>query len=96
MQPGLPDVAKEYADGPTKGVAEQCLQGTADIAGDSDPIVVAECLIELAAIPRGKKPYRMVADPAGDGCDAGASVVDRNGINFLRRMGLIKLVTVSA
>ena len=30
MQPGLPDVAKEYDEGPTKGVSEQNMKGTAD------------------------------------------------------------------
>lgn len=95
MQPGLPDIAKEYAEGPTKGVDKQCLEGTAHIAGDADPLVVADRLVELATIPRGQKPYRMVADPAGDGCGEGAGVIDRFGINFITRMGLEKLLTVS-
>ena len=95
MQPGVPEIAKEYEEGPTKGVGDQCLKGTADIAGDSDPIVVAEALIQLAAVPRGQKPYRMVADPAGDGCGEGAGVIDRNGINFIRRMGLERILTVT-
>ena len=31
MQPGFPDVAKEYEDGPTKGVSEQNMTGTAGV-----------------------------------------------------------------
>ena len=57
--------------------------------------MVADALVELAAIPRGQKPYRMTVDPAEDGGKEGAAVVDRFGADFIRRIGLEKLLKVS-
>lgn len=96
MQPGFPDTAKQYDDGPTKGVGEQNMKGTASVVPeDADPSMVADVLVELAALPRGKKPYRMTADPAQDGGQEAAAVVDRFGADFYRRIGLESLLRVS-
>ena len=96
INPGLPDVAKEYDEGPTKGVSEQNMTGTASVVPeDAEPSVVADALVELAAMPRGKKPYRMTVDPAEDGGREAAAVVDRMGADFYRRIGLEKLLKVS-
>ena len=95
MQPGNSEVAKAYSEGPTKTVSQQCMEGTASIAGDADPIIVADVLVQLAAIPRGQKPYRMSADPAEDGSREAAAVIDRFGVDFLRRMGLLEITKVS-
>ena len=89
-------IAKEYEDGPTKGVSEQNMKGTADsVPEGADPSVVADKLVELASIPRGKKPYRMTADPSDVGGEEGAAVIDRFGNEFYRRLGLEKLLKVS-
>lgn len=96
MHPALPAIAQEYEDGPTKGLSEQTMAGTAGVVPeDADPSMVADVLVELAAIPRGKKPYRMRgADAAGDGGEEAAAVVDRMGINFQRRLGLEHILKV--
>lgn len=97
MQPGATDVAKEYDGGPTKGVSEQNMKGTAyAVPEGADPVVVADALVELAAMPRGKKVYRMTADPSDVGGDLGAAVIDRLGDDFYKRLGLEKLLKVAA
>ncbi len=84
-QPGNPDVASQYEQGPTKGIGEETMAGTEGFrAPDADPKVVADALVELAAgIPRGKKPFRMFPDPSMDGGDVGALVIDNNKVNTL-------------
>ena len=96
MQPGVPEVAKEYDEGPTKGVSEQCMEGTAGVVPDgAEPSLVADVLVEVARAPRGKKPYRVSADPVEDGGREGAAVVDKFGADFYRRIGLESLLKVS-
>lgn len=96
MQPALPDVAKEYETGPAAGVSEQTMTGTASVVPeDAEPSSVADALVELASIPRGKKPFRVTVDPAGDGGEVGAAVIDKFGADFYRRIGLEKILKVS-
>ncbi|KAK5167535.1 uncharacterized protein LTR77_007234 [Saxophila tyrrhenica] len=95
MKPGLEGVAREYEDGPTKGVGEQTMEGTAGVVPeDADPVMVAEALVRLSEVPRGEKPYRINVDPGQDGSEEGARVVDRNGDEFYRRLGLEGLLKV--
>lgn len=94
-KPGLPAVVEDYEAGPTKGLGELTMKGTMVLPPpDADPGVVADTLVELAAIPRGKKPFRMFADPAMDGAEAAAAVVDNNKVNVMRRAGLMDYLNV--
>ncbi|KAJ8130202.1 hypothetical protein O1611_g3429 [Lasiodiplodia mahajangana] len=94
-KPGRPDIAQEYEDGPTKGLAEQTLTGTAALVPpDADPRIVADTLVELSRFPRGKKPFRMIPDPTMGGGEAFAAVVDNNRVNMYRRMGLLEYLAV--
>jgi NAD(P)-dependent dehydrogenase (short-subunit alcohol dehydrogenase family) len=94
-KPGAQAVADEYEAGPTKGLGELTMKGTMMLPPpDADPAVVADALVELAAIPRGKKPFRMFADPAMDGAEAGAAVIDNNKVNVFRRAGLMDYLNV--
>ncbi|KAK3703233.1 hypothetical protein LTR37_014573 [Vermiconidia calcicola] len=96
MHPGLLGVAKEYEEGPTKGVAEQTMAGTAGVVPeDADPSLVADALVVVSQAPRGKKPYRVSVDPAEDGSREGGAIVDRFGVDFHRRLGLEGLLKVS-
>ncbi|EME82001.1 uncharacterized protein MYCFIDRAFT_77685, partial [Pseudocercospora fijiensis CIRAD86] len=53
-RPEIQSVVREYEEGPTKGLAEQTMTGTASCVPEhADPIVVAEELVKLAAVPRG-------------------------------------------
>ncbi|KAI0970156.1 hypothetical protein F4678DRAFT_148606 [Xylaria arbuscula] len=95
LKPGRPNVAQEYEDGPTKGLGERTLTGTAAVVPpDADPQVVADALVELARLPRGEKPFRMFPDPTMGGVQAGAAVVDNNRANMYRRMGLLEYLKV--
>lgn len=94
-KPAATSVAEEYETGPTKGLADLTMKGTMQLPpSDADPSVVADTLVELAAIPRGKKPFRMFADPAQDGAEAGAAIIDINKINIFRRAGLMDYLKV--
>ena len=94
-KPGSPDIVDEYEIGPTQGVSEQTMVGTAGVVpDDADPIIVADALVELAALPRGSKPFRMTADAADDGGGEVAAIVDRMKRDFYRRLGLEKLLKV--
>ncbi|KAI1176057.1 hypothetical protein F4777DRAFT_292515 [Nemania sp. FL0916] len=94
-KPGRPDVAREYEDGPTKGLDERNMKGTAALVPpDADPQVVADVLVELSRLPRGKKPFRMFPDPSMSGAQAGAAVSDNNRYNQYRRMGLLEYLNV--
>ncbi|RFU78468.1 hypothetical protein TARUN_3715 [Trichoderma arundinaceum] len=93
--PEFADIAAEYEDGPTKGMSEDTMTGTASLPPpDADPSIVADTLAELSDIPRGKKPFRMFPDPVQDGSEAGAVVVDNNKVNFYRRLGMEKYLKV--
>ena len=96
MQPVYPSVVKEYDEGPTKGVSEQTMKGTAGVVPeDAEPSMVADVLIELARAPRGKKPWRATADAVGDGGEEAAAIVDRFGADFYRRIGLESMLSVN-
>jgi NAD(P)-dependent dehydrogenase (short-subunit alcohol dehydrogenase family) len=96
MRPAYPAVAKEYDEGPTKGLSEQTMTGTAGVVPeDADPSLVADALVEVARAPRGKKPWRAAADPVKDGNEEAAAVVDRFGSDFYRRLGLEKMLSVA-
>lgn len=94
-KPAFANIAAEYEDGPTKGMGEDTMKGTINVCPpDADPSMVADTLAELSDIPRGKKPFRMFADPVMDGVEAAALVVDHNKVNFYRRMGMEKYLKV--
>ena len=72
------------------------MKGTADAVPEgAEPSVVADKLVELLGIPRGKKPYRMTADPSDTGHEEAAAVVDRFGNDFYDRLGLQSLLKVT-
>ncbi|KAK3717471.1 hypothetical protein LTR37_005861 [Vermiconidia calcicola] len=53
MQPGLPDVAKEYEQGPTKGVGEQTMAGTAGVVPeDAERSLVADVLVARTEVEK--------------------------------------------
>lgn len=96
MHPAYPEVVKEYDEGPTKGVSEQNMKGTAGVVPENaEPSMVADVLVEVAKAPRGKKPWRVTADPVKDGCEEATAIIDRFGADFYRRLGLEKLLNVT-
>ena len=94
-QPARPDVAREYEDGPAKGLGERTGAGTAALVPeDAGPQMVADELVRLAEIPRGKKPFRVFPDPAMSGAEAAAAVVDATRRDIFRRMGIVDSLQV--
>lgn len=97
MKLGLAKMVEAYeAEGaPTKGVGEQNMAGAASVVPEgAEPSVVADALVEIGRIERGKKPYRVTVDPADDGGREGAATVDKLGAEFYRRVGLGELLKV--
>lgn len=95
MKPGLPEVAAEYEQGPTEGLSDRVMQGTlAHPPPDAEPSLVADAVVKLAGIPRGRKPFRLYVDPSEDGADVGAAVIDNNNVNMYRRFGLMEYMKV--
>ncbi|GAP86243.1 putative short-chain dehydrogenase reductase SDR [Rosellinia necatrix] len=93
--PGRPDVAREYADGPTKDLGERTMTGTAALVPpDAGPEIVSDALVEIARLPRGKKPFRVFPDVTMAGAPAAAGVIDNNRVNMYRRMGILEYLTV--
>lgn len=96
MQPAYHEIVKEYDEGPTRGVSEQNMAGTAGVVPeDAEPSMVADVLVEIARAPRGKKPWRATADPVKDGGEEAAAIVDRFGADFYRRIGLESMLRVT-
>ena len=88
MQPAYLDVVKEYDEGPTKGVSEQNMTGTAGVVPeDAEPSMVADVLVEVARAPRGKKPWRVAADPVKDGGEEAALWLIDLGLTFIGGLG---------
>jgi NAD(P)-dependent dehydrogenase (short-subunit alcohol dehydrogenase family) len=89
---GKPDdaaCAAEYAQGPTRDVAEVALKNLAAIAPpDADPEDVARAIVKVVDTPFGKRPFRVHIDPASDGAEVVNAVADRVRAEFLRRIGL--------
>ena len=81
--------AAEYAEGPTRDVAEVALKNLAGIAPpDADPQDVARTIVKVVDTAFGKRPFRVHVDPASDGAEVVNAVADRVRAEFLRRIGL--------
>jgi hypothetical protein len=53
---------------------------------DADPSEVGKTLVDVAAQPYGKRPFRTVIDPASDGAAVSFAVIDRIREQFLQRI----------
>ena len=88
-KPGNPDVAAEYEEGPTKGLSEQTMAGSMSLPpSEADPSMVADAVVDVVKIPKGKKPLRVTVDPNDDGSKEVSPLVDRMAANFHIRCGL--------
>ena len=57
------------------------------VPNDADPVEVARRVDEIIATERGKRPFRIVIEPANDGALVSFPVVDRIRKEFLTRLG---------
>ena len=87
----------EYETGPYAGFGEQVQKAFAAIVPeDADAGGVATRIVDLVDAPRGKRPFRVHYDPAGDGADVGFAVLDRLRAEMLHRVGLSDLLRPAA
>jgi len=88
-------IAAIYEGGPYKGFGEAVLKGQESlIPHDADVTDVARAIVEIVAMPYGKRPFRVHVDPSRDGAEVVAGVADRVREEFLRRAGLEDVLQV--
>lgn len=64
----------------------------ATIPGDADPEAVARAVVDAVGTPKGKRPLRVMVDPASDGSAVSFAVIDRVREQFLHRIGFPELL----
>jgi NAD(P)-dependent dehydrogenase (short-subunit alcohol dehydrogenase family) len=93
--PGDTAVEAEYE---TKypGLMDQVAQKLAALAPEgADASLVSDEIARIVALPAGTRPYRVHIDPANDGSEEVSEVADRIRREFLTRVDLADLLTVS-
>ncbi len=86
--PADEDRASEYADGWPDRFADRVKEAlAATTPADADPQTVAGAVVAIAGAPRGRRPFRIVVDPADDGASVSYAVIDRVREQFLDRIG---------
>lgn len=87
-------LAAYEADGPYKGFGAQVQEAFAAIVpDDADVSGVADRIVEIVAMPFGKRPFRVHYDPTQDGADVSFGVIDRIRAEMLHRVDLGDLLT---
>lgn len=61
------------------------------VPADADPAAIGRAVVDIVAIPAGKRPLRVVVDPASDGAAVSFAVIDRVRHEFLARIGFPEL-----
>ena len=93
---GLPaDTARaaEYASGPTRDLAEQARMGDQNIqVDDMDPADIGRAVVQLVAMPYGKRPFRVTVDPTDGGADEINKIGDRVRAAYLTRAGMADIL----
>ncbi|HEY0249503.1 MAG TPA: SDR family oxidoreductase [Gryllotalpicola sp.] len=78
------------------GLMEQVSEKLAALAPEgADASLVADEIVRVVALPRGQRPYRVHIDPANDGSEEVSQVADRIRAEFLTRVDLADLLTVT-
>ena len=67
----------------------------AAVPEDADPAAVATAVVDVVNAPFGKRPFRVVIDPASDGAAISYTVIDRVREEFLRRIGFGELLQLT-
>jgi len=95
---GRPDdvsIAKEYDDGPYHGISEQAFKELAKLEpAEADPKQVAEAIVRIMQLDKGKRPFRVHVDPSEDGAREVNAVGDRMRKEIFEKMGLSRLLKV--
>ena len=62
---------------------------------DADASLVSDEIAKIVALPEGQRPYRVHIDPANDGSEEVSNVADRIRREFLSRVDLADLLTIT-
>ena len=82
-----------YWSGPYADVDQQVLKGLAALEpADADPTKIAEAIVDLVAMPWGRRPLRVHIDPSDDGAAIVNGVADRVRAQLMERIGLADLL----
>ncbi|MGQ9366196.1 SDR family oxidoreductase [Azospirillum sp. ST 5-10] len=85
--------AARYEAGLPQGFAERMSQALAStVPDDAEPEIVAEAVVRIVDAPFGRRPFRVVVDPASDGAAVAFAVIDRVREQFLHRIGFADLM----
>lgn len=85
--------ARAYAEAMPPGYGEKLLAAlAATVPDDADPEGVARAIAGLVDAAPGRRPFRVVVDPAEDGALVSYTVIDRVRSEFLHRIGFEHLV----
>ncbi len=82
------EYARSWPDG-FAGRMKDALAGT--VPDDADPAEVARAAAAIVDAPFGRRPFRVVVDPASDGASVSYAVIDRVREQFLDRIGFADL-----
>lgn len=86
--------AKEYWKGPYEGLDVQILERLAKLEpADADAGDIATAIVDVVALPHGKRPFRVHIDPSDDGSEVVNAVADRVRKQFYERIGFTELLT---
>lgn len=90
------DRAKAYADAWPHGFSDRLSMALAETVPEgADPTEVAEAVARIVGTRPGKRPFRTVIDPSGDGSAVAYAVIDRVREQFLHRIGFADLMVPS-
>ncbi|MBE3013205.1 SDR family oxidoreductase [Microbispora sp. NEAU-D428] len=79
------------------GLVDQVAKKLAGLfPADADASMVSAEIARIVALPAGRRPYRVHIDPANDGSEEVSEVADRIRREFLTRVGLADLLTVTS
>ncbi len=91
--PGDAARAADYEASLPKRFAERLKDAlAATVPEDADPAAVATAVVEIVNAALGKRPFRVVVDPASDGAVVSYTVIDRVREEFLHRIGFAYLL----
>lgn len=85
--------AEAYTAALPAGFSDRMLKALAQtVPEDADPAEVAKTVADVVEMPFGKRPFRVVVDPASDGASVSNAVIDRVREQFLARIGFDDLL----
>ena len=85
--------AGDYEQELPRGFADRMLAALGEtVPDDADPQGVADAVVAIVDAPYGKRPFRVVVDPASDGAAVSYAVIDRVREEFLHRIGFADLM----